>query len=244
MKKLATILFIVLLALLCSQNSINADEMVKKHSEEETEIINNEYVEDNGVRIAAIEEDYIDPKWAAKIESNKESNSIKSIVYKNLSITKYYQDYYSDIMQTCGYTIASKGCALTSVTMAYNYLANDNKNPSQINTILGNDACEMQWSNAATKLGLTEALHISNPSGLSWTTIDTNLYTFITNDTPVIVLLKNGEDPHYVLVKGINVQSSSVTYYINDPLHGNNYSTLSQYTNNGWTINQMIAFSD
>lgn len=56
---------------------------------------------------------------------------------------------------------------------------------------------------------------------LSSTTVDTNLYNYISNNQPVIVLLKNGSTPHYVLVKGYNVMSSSVTYYINDPLYSN-----------------------
>ena len=54
-----------------------------------------------------------------------------------------------------------------------------------------------------------------------------------------------GNVSRYIIsTTGRTFSALSIAKYLKDSLHGNNYSTLSQYTNNGWTINQMIAFSD
>ena len=183
-------------------------------------------------------DEYYDVEWHEEHFNNGEGIA-QARVGANLNITKYYQNNYNDIMQTCGKTIASSGCALTAVTMASNYLNKVNRNPSQVNDILGNYACPLDWYGAASKLGM----RVIRLGGVSYPSISSAIGGYLTSGCPVIIELElaNGTS-HFVLVKGYSRSSSSYTFQINDPSYNINYSTLNQYVNNGATVVGMIVY--
>lgn len=229
--KIVKSLLIVLIALgVCFPNTLVADE--------DTEQTN------NGNHIAETEENYIDSKWEKILLSNYASKSAKSIAYKYLYIANYYQTGNTDIMQDCNETIGYSGCALTSVTMAYNYLKNQSKTPSQINSLLGSYACPMDWINAAATLGLNSVVHTAPGTGAY--SYESYIYTYLMNNIPVIIGMTNFStgSEHFVLVKGMNITSSSATYYINDPSQIKNYTTLASYLNAGYTVTYVAVFTN
>lgn len=239
MKKIVVTL-IALLTLMSSVSYIFAEETNERQSDNGIAYIEENYANPNGVSVANGNAPtlYSDTKY-----KNQEPLRIMS---KTLSITKYYQDNYSDIMYEDGDTIAQSGCLVTSLTMAQNFLKGQNKNPSQINASLGNDACPLKWYYAATDLGLTVEL-LQNTSSTSY--VYDEAINYILQDIPLIVGFKkwssyaNDYTYHYVLAKGFNIYGSSTTIYINDPLYSNNYTTLSSYINAGWSVCQIAAYS-
>lgn len=213
----------------------------------------NEERPNNG--IAYIEENYANPNGISVANGNAPTlySDLKNkhqqpsrIMSKTLSITKYYQNDYSDIMYEAELPITSDGCLVTSLTMAQNFLKSQSKNPSQINSILGYHACPLQWYLAASDLSLTLELH-QNTTNASY--VYDESINYILQDIPVIVGFRrwdNSEseyDYHYVLAKGFNIYGSTTTIYINDPSHNFNYSTLSAYQSAGWQIFQISAYS-
>ncbi len=179
--------------------------------------------------------DYISEEYLAELQSPSPKRASST-----LYVSKYYQNDYSNIMQTCGDTIKKSGCALTSVTMAYNYLKGQSKTPAQINSTLGSSACPLMWYQAATKLGMTVYLYKS--SGVTDSYLESTIINNVNNGRPVIVgmRLSNGGS-HYVLAKGYN--TSSDTFYINDPDRTTNYTTLKQFKNAGATFTQIIVYN-
>lgn len=139
--------------------------------------------------------------------------------HEELDIDKLYQagEYYSsDIMQTCGKTIGSNGCILTSFTMLVNYKTGSNYSPRDVNNTLGNLACPFVWGAAGNKYGLIAKI-TSNPTGLQAASI---IYEQIRNRNPVIVFA----DGHAYLVRGYDVSSQGdLTLIVNDP--GSRYIT-------------------
>lgn len=63
---------------------------------------------------------------------------------------------------------------------------------------------------------------------------------------PVIIGMRNYStgSEHFVLVKGMNITSSSATYYINDPSQIKNYTTLASYLNTGYTVTHVAVFTN
>ena len=156
-----------------------------------------------------------------------------------LNITNYYQTDYSDIMKTCNKTIANSGCALTSVTMVSNYLTNKNRNPSQVNAILGNYACPLYWYEAASRLGMSVVRYGS----ASYPSISSTMISYLNSGNPVIIEmeLSSGID-HYVVVKGYNNNGSSTIFYINDPSRNINHTTLKQYLDDDAVVTGIIVY--
>ena len=185
--------------------------------------------------------DYTDPNWISEANENNR-NQITTFSTKNLFINSLYQNSYtSTIMQTCGYSIASSGCALTSVTMVSNFLNNRALTPVNVNSLMGNYACPFYWYEAESRLNIDVKLFKS--SGLTTSYINSELYTQLNNNVPVIIgmTLANGSS-HYVVVKGYNYSGAKYEFYINDPNQNSGKTTLNAYLSSGATIKQLIVY--
>ena len=167
----------------------------------------------------------------------------------NLQVPHYYQNqqpWSNHIMQTCGLTIGSAGCALTSFTMVANYLGS-NDNPGQANTKLGNDACPFAWFSAATKFGITydtdyNADPIPESGGKTW------ILGELRKGNPVIVGYKKSTgDLHYVVCWGytcIMSQGHLYEYYaIHDPTYGSKEQhSLDGYLSQGYYLRNLRVY--
>ncbi|MPM48800.1 hypothetical protein SDC9_95527 [bioreactor metagenome] len=158
---------------------------------------------------------YVNPNYA--ISTNSKSG-LKSATSKFLSVTQWYQDsgtYVQNYMQTCNETIYYSGCTLTSFTMTSNFMKSTNHNPGQVNTALGNNACPFNWSAAASTYGLTHTLIARDLNGLTRSSVESWIYSQISNNYPVIVGLKlSSGSTHYVVAYGYVDTGSEYIYYI------------------------------
>jgi hypothetical protein len=142
----------------------------------------------------------------------------------------------NNVMQTCGQTIGAAGCALTSTAMVFKYYGAVNKNPGQLNTCLGNYACPIYWGVAANSCSENKATWVG-----AWSFSYSKLQSMLSAGRPPIVLLVKGSATHFVVVRsGSGSQPSG--YQINDPWDGA-VKSLSNYTNNGWTLDSIREFA-
>ena len=160
---------------------------------------------------------------------------------KTLQLTHYYQDgnqsWSNDIMQTCGKTIASAGCCLTSFAMIEQFFGGGD-NPGAVNEKMGNDACPFVYKTGATKYGLT----IINSKHA--TVSDDDAINFIVGaidgGNPVLVgMQKDGSSStHFVAAYGYN----GSTIYIHDPASHRDYTTLAEYLDS-YYVNRLYVYS-
>lgn len=190
--------------------------------------------------ITQIVPDYVDQNWISEANGNNK-NQITTFSTKNLFINNLYQNNYNTIMQTCGYSIASSGCALTSVTMVTNFLNYKSYTPVNVNSLMGNYACPFYWYEAESRLNID--LKLLKSSGLTTSYVNSEIYTQLNNNVPVIIgmTLASGSS-HYVVVKGYNYTGNSYTFYINDPNKNSGKTTLNAYLSSGATIKQLIVY--
>lgn len=161
---------------------------------------------------------------------------------KTLDVQHYYQDggqtWSADVMQTCGKTIASAGCCLTSFTMIQRYYGGI-FNPRGVNNRLGNAACPFEYTTAATTFDYT----ISNYS--YGVVTDDYAIDFIIgaidSECPVLVGLTpddTSKSTHFVTAYGYNGN----TIYIHDPASSRDYTELSQYLS-GYSVHRLYVYT-
>lgn len=181
-------------------------------------------------------ENYVNPNYAINIISRL---GPKSATSKFLSVTQWYQNsgsYKGDYMQTCWRTIDADGCTLTSFTMVSNYANGTNYNPGQVNSTLGNYACPFNWSGASSVFGLTHTLIARDLNGLARSSVESWIYSQISNNHPVIVGLKlSSGNYHYVVAYGYADTSSEYIFYIKNP-SVKSKTTLNQYYADGASV--------
>ena len=222
------LIMILSLCLLCTFGFVNDTKANEGTCDECSEFKVAQTIEDIG--------EYYDEKWH---EENIVENQPQTRAGTQLYVTKYYQNNYNNIMKTCNKTIASSGCALTAVTMVSNYLTGTNRNPAQVNTIMGNYACPLYWYEAASKLGMSLVRYTKE----TYSSAKSALVQYINSHNPVIVELKlaNGTS-HYVVDKGYSGTPSSYTFEINDPSSSLNKTTLNQYVNSGAVVKAILVY--
>jgi hypothetical protein len=169
----------------------------------------------------------------------KKSLLSNSILSQTLSVPLYFQNgqsWSNDIMKTAGLAIGPDGCTLTSFTMILDFLKSTAYNPGQINTMVGGYACPFQYSAAGSACDLDLTAFSSNTQTTSSAT------SFITGSLsvgePVMIGMVNGASTHFVTAYGY----SGSTIYIRDPWEPRDYTTLTQYTNSGWTVNRLAVY--
>ena len=162
----------------------------------------------------------------------------------NLYIKRYYQEDYSDLMQTCGTSIYSQGCTLTSVTMVANYLNFTDYDPSEVNRMLGNGACPLNWATAEEELNI-RLLYNKDDYYINSGNIDDYedfIVNHLCNDRPLIFGMRLGDGTsHYVVVNGYNTSTGVIS--IVDPSRARNKTTLQQYLNSGAIVKQIVVYS-
>lgn len=135
----------------------------------------------------------------------------------------------NDIMQTCGHTIGTHGCLLTSATMVFRYYGSS-KNPRQVNTCMGTKACPWYFAYGADNCSENKAGHI----GLYSFSYSTLVWALENGWPPILELTKNG-NTHWVVVNAVRGDGlSDGNYWISDP-SGGTLRKLSDYTSNGWS---------
>lgn len=175
-----------------------------------------------------------------RTETDKDPEAAQQLISQALpcAVPVFNQNNYSNVMQTCGYTIAQAGCALTSSAMLLKYYG-VNTDPPTLNTCLGNAACPLYWGSVASscsegKVSLVGARHL-----FSYAAIDQDLAA----GKPVIVWVKTSSGgTHFVVVTGGSGQTPG-GYTINDPSGGSTNKTLANYTNAGWTLAEINRYS-
>ncbi len=193
--------------------------------------------------------DYVDIKTVKQIDVEKLAKEGAEII-KNMNTkahqyyypTKYYQNgqsWSSNVMHTCGKTIGTHGCALTSFSMLVS-LYNFNDDPGKVNWVMGNSACPFKWYVGENKYGLPSC-HYSN-STLSNSTAKNSLVSILKNKGVCIVGMKKGSGKHFVLARGYYKANGNINIYIYDPSKQRNYSKLRHYLNKGYKVNRLIYY--
>lgn len=140
-------------------------------------------------------------------------------------------------MKVDGYKIKDAGCYLTSFTMVQRYYGGT-LDPAGVNAVMGNFACPFYREIAASKFGYTITSYMD--SGITESNILNYIKGAVTENVPVIVALnKPGGGHHFVVVKGY-VNNIMV---ISDP-GPQNYTSLAQYFNDGYTIKSVVCFKN
>ena len=181
----------------------------------------------------------------ARLASKTARASVVSQAWANWNVTKYFQDdpqWGSNVMQTCGKTIASSGCALTTFTMITSkFYYTDN--PGQVNTKVGGYACPLNYDGVGRKYNL-------NDEQLAWggqmeATAKSIIRGALANGKPVLVGMTHVStgNTHFVLAYGYETYSDGGSFhYIFDPEGDNDYGTLEQYMAN-YYIDRIYTYS-
>lgn len=134
-------------------------------------------------------------------------------------------------------TIASSGCYLTSFTMVQKYYGGT-LDPAGVNTVMGDYACPFYREIAASRFGYTIVSYMN--SGITESNILNYIKGAVTENVPVIVSLnKPGGGNHFVVAKGY----MNNIMVISDP-GPQNYTSLAQYFDDGYTVNAVICFKN
>ena len=187
-------------------------------------------------------EDYVDPNWISVANGNTDEQISTYSSTKNLFVTSLYQNGITDKMQTCGYTIGSSGCTLTSATMVSNFLNGTSLTPQDANSKMGDYACPFYWYEAESLLDMDLKLFKSDDSGLSASYYNPEIYTQLNNNVPIIVGMKYNNTTHFVVVKGYNYDGSTYTFYISDPNRISGKTTLNAYISSGAIIHRLAVY--
>lgn len=145
------------------------------------------------------------------------------------------ESWSSDIMQTCGKTIGSAGCCLTSFANIQRFFGGG-LDPGEVNTRLGGYACPFNYQGAADTFGYT----IVN---LSTSTVsDSYAVSFIVgaidSARPVLVGMSYSGGTHFVTAYGYSGNS----IYIRDP--AGRYNFLEDYFDAGYEVNRLCVYAD
>jgi hypothetical protein len=174
---------------------------------------------------------------------DKESNDYPQYINASLpcGVSLFSQndpEWSGIIMQTCGYSIGAKGCAVTSTAMDFRYFG-VNTSPKILNSCLGGNACPLNMGIAASNCSEGKASYACSgcgQQGVNWSVVESNL----NGGRPVIVELTQSGNQHFVVITSGSGSSPS-GYTINDPQDGQ-VKNLSYYTNNGWATNSLRVF--
>ena len=134
-------------------------------------------------------------------------------------------------------TMGESGCTITSFTIVSNWLSNTSITPVDVKNRMGSNACPFAWTVAESLYGYDLAIKEMNDNGIASGT-DTILGAIDLYETPVIVGVKNAATTHFVVAYGY---TSSYDIIISDPAQ-RNYTTLSQYLNEGYYIHRIFLY--
>lgn len=162
--------------------------------------------------------------------------------YYDLNVLRYSQNdtlWKTQVMQTCGRTVGSAGCALTSSSMVFRYWGATSKNPSQLNTCLGTHACSLDFTYAANNCSEGKAVYWGSTSFDYYTML---LYLSV-DYPPIIWYYKESTDSsHYCVVKQVSgdyEQASS--YWVNDPFDGT-LRSLTYWQSKGYSLYKLCLY--
>jgi hypothetical protein len=169
-----------------------------------------------------------------------------------LGMTYYSQlnsTWKNDIMQSCGYTIGSSGCALTSYTMVVSKYATG-YNPKSMNILLGTRACGLDWPNVASFFNLTyqNILHtiddLSNSKDLSLQSLTPLMIGVLDQGRPLILGLRTINDKtHFIVVRAYTLYSDgSYIFDIYDPNSSSINKSLQSYFETGWKAHRIKVY--
>ncbi|MGB8954087.1 MAG: C39 family peptidase [Tumebacillaceae bacterium] len=146
------------------------------------------------------------------------------------------ETWSSSIMQTCGSTIGSEGCALTATTMVFKFHGVSIAGPGAMNNKLGSYACPIYWSEAVTRAGDGIVNSVATSSPTTWSSVFSAAKTALDNNRPYIVgMNKASGGTHFVVITGYsNGADAGGDFTINDPAGGVK-RTLAYYSTNGAT---------
>ncbi|MGC9394909.1 MAG: papain-like cysteine protease family protein [Anaerolineae bacterium] len=121
----------------------------------------------------------------------------------------------NEIMQTCGLTIGSAGCLLTSATMVFQFYGSS-KNPKQVNECMGNKACPWHFAEGADNCSENKAGFL----GIYNSTYDNFVWALSQGYPPILEV-----GAHWVVIYGVSGSGTEDShYYIVDPWDGNSKS--------------------
>jgi hypothetical protein len=201
---------------------------VVRWSPDGNSIVYTDYVHEEGVRIE-YEVDLVSRgiRQSRHPLTTEEQEQLSILAALPCSVTPYSQNdpsWQNDVMRTCGLTIGTAGCALTSTAMVFCYY-DAATNPKTLNNCLGTCACDLCWGTAASSCSGGKATW-KDFIDFSWSAMQTELSA---GRPPILKLTKTWD--HWVVV--IAGSGSSVSgYTILDPADGQ-VKSLSAYS--AWT---------
>ncbi len=185
-------------------------------------------------------------KYLTPYNENGSDVSIQSILNISLPVVQLNQHdsrWGEDIMQTCGTSISSQGCALTCTAMVFKYFGTET-NPGMLNEDIGNYACPINWSKAA-ELGSHGKARLATyrqyPSGDDVINATINA---LRDDTPVIIgFIKPNGGTHFVLVKSVIGDGLTWDNYgVVDP-NGGVKTNLEYFIDMGWDFYRLVILN-
>lgn len=188
------------------------------------------------------EEDYSDWGWG-DISTYASCAPLNVPLYYQYD-SKWAEDYLGTSTKNTEYKMKGYGCAVTCVSMVYEFLEGKVKNPGQMNTYLkgqGQDTSDLSLSSVATSFGWTNQLAVYQ-TRMVISAARAAITAQLDAGRPVIIGLAkfNGNavvNSHFVVAYYYN----SPYIYINDPGYG--FETLNACLSDGWEVYNLRAYS-
>lgn len=176
------------------------------------------------------------------LENQKRRNVNAQVKLGN--IVRLRQDdvrWKDEVMETRKLTIGSAGCCLTSFTIMKNRLSGTTDTPSDVNSKMGEYACDFNWIQAESLYGYTILTKVSKETGITNERAKLNIVGAIDEySQPAIVGLKKSDNStHFVVAYGYDSDGEIV---ICDPA-GRNYTKISQYYDAGYFVHRLYVYA-
>lgn len=175
--------------------------------------------------------------------ANADSKKL-NVKYFNMNDSEWADEY----MQPCNEKIGDSGCALTGFAMIVNFLTGEG-NPSTVNSKLGTNACDLDYTEAAKIYGFTileGAVWPKDKKELDYKETAEYAVECITKGYPLLIGMADPtRGKHFVVAIGYTKnEDGSYTIDINDPGYRTR-KVLSGYFNGTWGnyyTDRMFAF--
>jgi len=228
-KRLKSIILITFILTFLVSTSAIASEQSGKHEEP----VNGEFHALDSIEGIDLESHMAESERLVQIGEQISRDRVTVILSGFKNLQQGDSRWSSEIMQTCNKTIGAAGCCLTSFTMIQRYFGGTD-DPAQVNKKMGNAACPFVYQTAANLYGYD----CNVATGASITRYVDYIKGAINVGAPVIVGMSYSGGTHFVAAYGYDDNE----IIISDPA-SRNYTLLSQYTNNGYTVDRLISYS-
>ena len=175
--------------------------------------------------------------WEDETVINASDNQIQPLSTTKLNVNRLRQRdsrWANDTLGNCDSKIGGMGCALVSLTMAYNFVTGKNVTPDYINDRYPSKTCSFAYGGMNWSIQKDLGIKIGNSTAVTNSSAYNAIKPHLQKNRPVIVYLeKSSGGTHFMVAYGFN--TSNQTIYVRDP-DDTNFQSLAAAKAEGWNI--------